>query len=757
MLSRSARGVVHPVRRPGPERSIRWRTCAFLCASLFMLTGTASALPLTVVTGSLPAGTAGVPYSQTLVADLGTTPYVWTLDSGALPAGLSLDGPTGEISGTATLAASSGFVVLVTDALGDTASRAFSIAIAPAPASVLAFTVEPTDVLLGASMSPAVQVLVTDAFANPVPGESVSLALVGPGALAGGGAVNSDPAGIASFAALSVDTPGAHQLSAVSGALTPATSASFTVLCPAVSVLPATLPAAQLGAPYSNSLSASGGTAPYAFTVTSGALPDGVTLSPAGLLSGTPLASGVANFTVTATDAAGCAGAQAYALLVEGVPAAVGDLAVTRSTSGNDADGTAKLLVTFTPSAFTATVEVYRAPFGGYPRYDDAGGLLPPVPSYPPGSPWALTPVTASGQTDEPASRDAWSYVVFAKNSFGQVSAVSNRTAPAPDYALGDVSDGLVAGQGDNLVGDADVSLLGAHYGISGSALTTAGVHYLDVGPTVDLGLGSRPFTDGRIDFEDLIVFATNYGEVSAPQARIAAADAARRTASTPERFVLDAPVAVASGERFDAVVRMAAAGRVQGLSAELGFDATVVEPLMVASAGWVEAQHGVVLSPHAAAFDAALLGARGRGLQGEGELVRVTFRALRAGAPALRLARVQARDAANRPLAANELALGLDPVVPARTLLLAPSPNPAHGDAVLGFALAHDAPAELAIHSVDGRRVRVLARGSFAAGSHRFSWDGRDDARHAVAPGLYFVRLAVGGETLTRTMIHLR
>ena len=119
--------------------------------------------------------------------------------------------------------------------------------------------------------------------------------------------------------------------------------------------------------------------------------------------------------------------------------------------------------------------------------------------------------MTASGQTDEPAIRDAWSYVVFLKNSFAQVSAVSNKTAPAPGYALGDVSNGLVAGQGDNLVSDADVSLLGAFYGISGSALITSDVSYLDVGPTTDLALTSRPFTDGRIDFEDLIVLVEQF------------------------------------------------------------------------------------------------------------------------------------------------------------------------------------------------------------------------------------------------------
>ena len=49
-----------------------------------------------------------------------------------------------------------------------------------------------------------------------------------------------------------------------------------------------TLPDANVGAVYSRQLSATGGTAPYAFVVDAGTLPAGLSLSPAGLVSGTP-------------------------------------------------------------------------------------------------------------------------------------------------------------------------------------------------------------------------------------------------------------------------------------------------------------------------------------------------------------------------------------------------------------------------------------------------------------------------------------
>ncbi|MCW3067879.1 MAG: Fibronectin type domain protein [Solirubrobacterales bacterium] len=54
--------------------------------------------------------------------------------------------------------------------------------------------------------------------------------------------------------------------------------------------------------PYAQSLTAVGGTAPYTFTVESGSLPEGISLSPSGELSGTPNAAGASTFSVLATD-----------------------------------------------------------------------------------------------------------------------------------------------------------------------------------------------------------------------------------------------------------------------------------------------------------------------------------------------------------------------------------------------------------------------------------------------------------------------
>lgn len=83
-----------------------------------------------------------------------------------------------------------------------------------------------------------------------------------------------------------------------------------------VVVLPETLPTALVGAPYTHVVTATGGTGPHTFAVTSGSLPPGVTLASGGTFSGTPTTAGSATFTVTATDALSATGTRSYTIAI---------------------------------------------------------------------------------------------------------------------------------------------------------------------------------------------------------------------------------------------------------------------------------------------------------------------------------------------------------------------------------------------------------------------------------------------------------
>ena len=82
----------------------------------FTISENAAAAP-TITTDTLPGGKVGEAYNQTLSAT-GTTPITWGIDSGNLPAGLTLDEATGEISGTPTAAGTASFTVKAENSAG---------------------------------------------------------------------------------------------------------------------------------------------------------------------------------------------------------------------------------------------------------------------------------------------------------------------------------------------------------------------------------------------------------------------------------------------------------------------------------------------------------------------------------------------------------------------------------------------------------------------------------------------------------------
>jgi len=105
--------------------------------------------PFAIVTSSLPAGVVGTAYTANLLATNGTQPYAWSVISGDLPAGLTLEGASGQISGTPTTEGTFNFTIEVQDSATPPRSdnRGFAISIsapgAPeAPAGVAAFSMD---------------------------------------------------------------------------------------------------------------------------------------------------------------------------------------------------------------------------------------------------------------------------------------------------------------------------------------------------------------------------------------------------------------------------------------------------------------------------------------------------------------------------------------------------------------------------------------------------------------------------------------
>ncbi len=124
----------------------------------------------------------------------------------------------------------------------------------------------------------------------------------------------STPGGWYNFNGL-IDEPALYSRAlSASEVLSVVTAGSLGKYC-TLAITTATLPNATIGAAYSQTIAATGGAGPITFSVTSSALPTGLTLSSAGVLSGTTTASGTFTFTVTTTDSS-CPASQTYTVSV---------------------------------------------------------------------------------------------------------------------------------------------------------------------------------------------------------------------------------------------------------------------------------------------------------------------------------------------------------------------------------------------------------------------------------------------------------
>ncbi len=190
--------------------------------------------------------------------------------------------------------------------------------------------------------------------------------------------------------------------------------------------------------------------------------------------------------------------------------------------------------VDWTASASTdlAGYEVWRAKWhrtsvavSAYPEYNDYADNVTPTPPAAYGSwnggEWVLAATVPAGTltcTDTgDTNRGVYYYEVFAKDLAGNYSLPAVAIDRATNYWLGDVRhEGT--GDYDGIVYIADISSLGAYYGTTVPLLEPVAVAAkVDVGPTDDMSRKGIPTTDSKINFEDLMVFAMNFGSSGPP------------------------------------------------------------------------------------------------------------------------------------------------------------------------------------------------------------------------------------------------
>jgi hypothetical protein len=257
--------------------------------------------PISISTTSVPTGIAGLAYSVDLSANGGTTPYTWSISAGSLPTGVNLSAGSGTISGTPTASGVFNFTVKVMDATtptAQTATKSLTITVAPATTVVSIMTIS----LQNGQQGNAYSVDLSASGGTTPYTWSISAGSLPTGVnlSTGSGTISGTPtaSGVFNFTVKVMDatTP------AVQTATKPLTITVAAATSP-VSITAMSLPNGQLGNGYSVNLAASGGVTPYMWSVSSGALPAGLTLnSSTGAISGTPTISGSYTFNIKVTD-----------------------------------------------------------------------------------------------------------------------------------------------------------------------------------------------------------------------------------------------------------------------------------------------------------------------------------------------------------------------------------------------------------------------------------------------------------------------
>jgi hypothetical protein len=255
--------------------------------------------PAITFTGTMPAtGSYNQAYAGSAAATGGLGALTYTVSSGTLPTGLTLNAATGAVAGTTTVAGTYNFSILATDIYGDTGTHAYQIVVVAPSLTITPGTGALPYAVTGQTYTQNLTVSggTGTGYTWAVSGLSNGLTYAANGATL---TINgpATTAGPVSFIVTATDSVG-----------NTSSPLPYTIQVYAPLALPLTIPAtlssgAAVGVPYSGTVTATGGSGNYTWTVTGQS--DGLNTSPAaGILSvtGTPTATGTVSLSVSVKD-----------------------------------------------------------------------------------------------------------------------------------------------------------------------------------------------------------------------------------------------------------------------------------------------------------------------------------------------------------------------------------------------------------------------------------------------------------------------
>jgi len=394
-------------------------------------------------------------------------------------------------------------------------------------------------------------------------------------------------------------------------------------------------------------------------------------------------------------------------------------------------------------------VEIRRVAWGDYPEYG-TGAPVVPAPSYPADETEGdlVTQTGLEAYEDDPRTpRDIYYYAAFSYDCAGNYSTAGPTARDrSTSYWLGDM---IPAGVGDGQIILVDLAAFSLTFGQieDGPPWNAEG----DIGPTDDYSRFGIPEPDDVVDFEDLMILAMNFQNVSplGTSGGLIALAPPEKPLSEAVSFRL---VVLSRDEPLVtyAVVIDNEAEVLKGFSLELAYglanELVEVRPSSGLTGkgsehffGTIEREPGTVEVCVAALGVDAPFGYTG-------EVARVVVREGTSGG--LSLGKADLRDLSNRR---EEIAGGETPetpFVPMSSALLQNHPNPFNPVTTITYDVAVAGNVRVEIYDVSGRLVRTVVNGHKDVGRHETSWNGRDGQGNPVHTGVYFYRMSAPGYT---------
>ncbi|MFZ4590362.1 MAG: right-handed parallel beta-helix repeat-containing protein [Ignavibacteria bacterium] len=310
---------------------------------------------------------------------------------------------------------------------------------------------------------------------------------------------------------------------------------------------------------------------------------------------------------------------------------------------------------------------------------------------------------------------------------------------------------GDVAKSGDETIGDGKIT--GADLSLFSSAYWSLNTHpnykfKYDIGPTNANGsYWALPNSDGRIEFEDLNIFAIGYGKTGSGQLPDNPGDNKMKVSTLAMKYengYFKVPVKVSG------VVNDFRSG-----SFEFAYSSSELEFAGFEKKGGFEGDDNFMLSKtenNKIMLDAAIVGAEKDGMNGEQVIMNLLFTEKQSGNHNVNVLTARARNSSNTPIEITLDGNGISSEIPTTFSLNQNYPNPFNPSTTIKYGLPNDTKVSLVVFDMLGRKVMTLVNDNQKAGYHEVQFNALN-----LSSGTYFYRIMAGDFTSIKRMILIK